>query len=72
MTRAIREHVKGCIKCKEHRRIPRKPLQQTPFPERAWWGVAKDLFELDEKSFLVVADYYSRFITAHKLTGDTT
>ena len=72
MTRAIREHVKGCSKCEEHRRIPREPLQQTPFPERAWWRVAMDLFELDEKSFLVVVDYYSRFITVHELTGDTT
>ena len=30
-----------------------------------------EFVELDQKSFLVVVDYYSRLTTVHKLTGGT-
>ena len=66
MTKGIRENVKGYGKCETHRKISREPVQQMPFPERAWWRVAIDLFELDNKN------YYSRFIAVYELTEDTT
>jgi len=71
LTRDVREMVKSCGICMRLRRVAVEPLQQTPLPERAWWRVGIDLFEKDGKDFLVVVDYYSRFLTVHELTIDT-
>ena len=39
-----------------------KPLISTPFPERPGQMVATDLFELDNLSYLIEVDYFSRYI----------
>ena len=67
MTAEIRALVKSCEKCEEFRRKPKEPLLPTPFPERAWWRLAADLLKRDGKTYLVVVDYFSRFITLHEL-----
>jgi len=67
MSSEIRSIVKSCPQCTEHRRIPREPLLTTPLPERPWWRVALDLFEMNGKTYMVVFDYYSRYITVHEL-----
>ena len=67
MTSDIRSLVKSCEKCEEYRRKPREPLLCTPFPDRSWWRLAADLLKKDGKTYLVVVDYYSRFITLHEL-----
>jgi len=72
MTQEIREIVRRCPVCEEHRRHPREPLQTTPMPEHPWWKLAIDLFETDGKNYLVVVDYYSRYISVHELGQNTT
>jgi len=71
MSSDIRNMVRECTTCEEFRRKPREPLLSTPLPERPWWRLAVDLFENDGHTFLVVVDYYSRYITAHHLTDST-
>ena len=71
MSRDIREMVKECIKCEEFRRKPREPLLSTPLPEKPWWRIAIDLFEKDGLNYLVVVDYYSRYISVHELKDST-
>ena len=67
MTREIRKLVKGCNICSEMRRVPVKPLKTTPFPERPWWRLATDVLEHEGDNYIVVVDYFSRFIDAKKL-----
>jgi len=67
MTLEIRELVKKCGICEERRIKPKEPLICTPLPERPWWRLAVDLFEFSQKSYVVVVDYYSRYISVHEL-----
>ena len=43
----------------------------TPLPNYPWERIAADLFELKDSPYLLVADYYSRFIEVQKLTTTT-
>ena len=41
----------------------------TPLPSYPWEQVAADLFELKHCNYLLVVDYYSRFVEVQKLTS---
>ena len=43
----------------------------TPLPNYPWERIAADLFELKGSPYLLVADYYSRFVEVQKLTTTT-
>ena len=63
----IRNLVKQCQICEEFRRFPKEPLIATPFPDRPWWRHALDYCEWKGDSYLVLVDYFSRFILARKM-----
>jgi len=42
-----------------------------PLPNHPWEQVAADLFELTNSSYLLVADYYSKFLEVQKLASTT-
>ena len=47
----------------EKRTITKKePPMTTDLPDKSWQRVSTDLFELAGQKYLVVMDYYSRFI----------
>ena len=48
-----------------------EPLIPSPFPQRPWQRVGTDLFEWKKTDYLLVVDYYSRFIEVAKLTSTT-
>ncbi|XP_067946388.1 uncharacterized protein [Watersipora subatra] len=71
MTREIRKMVARCELCEKFCQKAREPLISTPFPERPWWRLAIDLFEMQQKSYLITIDYYSRFIAVDELDDST-
>ena len=48
--------------CCKHKKQNVEPLKPTPFPEYPWQQVATDLFVWKQTSYLLVVDYYSRYI----------
>ena len=55
----IVQTVQGC--CKAQHQRP-QPLSPTPLPKLPWKTVATDLFEWNQRTFLLIVDYYSRYI----------
>ena len=64
----VEKVVKDCLHCsKEH--IPRKePLMPTALPAYPWQKIGSDLFVLNGKTYLLLADYFSRYPEAIQLT----
>lgn len=68
----IRKTVVNCELCIAHKPKQRhEPLITTPLPEGPWQRVAADLCEIDRRNYLVVVDYYSRYIEMVYLSSIT-
>ena len=71
LSREVQDMVENCNVCAKHRQQRAEPLMPTPFPERPWQMIGTDLFELDNLNYLIVVDYFSRYIEVaalHKTT----
>ena len=49
------------------RPVPTEPLMASSFPSRPWERLAMELFELHGKGYLIVIEYYSRWIESKRL-----
>ena len=56
----------NCIKFRVQRAEPHIP---SPLPNLPWQKIGTDLFEWDKATYLLIIDYYSRWIETAKLTG---
>lgn len=65
----IEAFVSNCTTCARARRNQAEPLIYTPFPIYPWQKVAMDLFDWKGRSYLLVIDYYSRFVEIALLTS---
>ena len=63
--------ISRCITCAIHRQETKEPLMSSSFPTRPWERVGMDLFEHKGKLFLIVVDYYSRWIEVKLLRGQS-
>ena len=68
---AIEHFVQSCPTCQKLTVPPREPLIITSLPNYPWERIAAGLFELKGSPYLLVADYYSRFIEVQKLATTT-
>ena len=71
----IETMVNKCATCAIHRPECREPLLPSNFPDRPWSRLAMDLFELEGKTYLIIVDYFSRWIELRlleKLNSKTT
>lgn len=72
ITQDVKAIVENCSFCQEHRPTQvREPLICTAMPEQPWERVAADLCSLKGRSYLVVADYFSRYIEVAYLGQST-
>ncbi|UYV69469.1 hypothetical protein LAZ67_6003708 [Cordylochernes scorpioides] len=57
----IAETVRKCSVCIQEAVSKHEPLIPTNFPTRPWQKIEMDLFKFENKWYLVIIDYYSRF-----------
>jgi hypothetical protein len=63
MTAQVKEMCEQCSVCAEFKDAQRKePMTLTQLPERPWQKAASDLFHVDKDTYVLVADYYSKFV----------
>ena len=68
----ILKQYQSCKNCIKHSKPQRcEPLQFHPTPQLPWHMVATDLFEVKNSKYLLLVDYYNRFLILCKL-GSTT
>ena len=71
MSRDIERFVDKCPECATKRPTPTEPLSPTALPERPWQKVATDLFQFEKNDYVLIVDYFSRFIEYTKLDNTT-
>ncbi|XP_048039265.1 interferon-induced very large GTPase 1-like [Megalobrama amblycephala] len=63
MSQSITEMVNTCETCRTHqKRQTREPLLPHSVPERPWQKIDVDLFTFGQQEYLLLVDYYSKFI----------
>ena len=68
MAAELRQYLSKCDICLAHRgRQAIEPLLQHEVVARPWAKVAADLCEIDNRTLLVISDYYSNFIEVARL-----
>ena len=71
LSKQLHAKVEKCDTCSKYRRQAPEPLLPSPTPEGPWTKLGADLFHLDNSTYLLVFDYFSRFIEIAKLTSTT-
>ena len=68
----IKNAVLNCEWCRQHRPAQRhEPLKPSELPSRPWSKLATDLFEIHGHQYLVLIDYYSRWLEVKSLPATT-
>ncbi|XP_013407625.2 uncharacterized protein K02A2.6-like [Lingula anatina] len=69
----IENMVRDCIKCSEYQnRLPAEPLKPTVPPDLPYTEVGCDIFDFGAKKYLLLIDYYSKYIDVVELNAATT
>lgn len=71
MSREIADMVRDCVQCAKHRKDQAEPMMSTPTPDRPWQTVGSDLFHWKGSEYVLVVDYFSRYIEINKLEDTT-
>ena len=62
LSNLLQELVENCEECCKAQEQVVEPLHPSPLPDLPFHKVGIDLFEWDKKIYLLIVDYYSRFI----------
>ena len=62
MSLEISTMINNCLECKKQLPTPVETLAPSSLPDRPWQRLAMDLFELNGHTYLIVDDYFSRWI----------
>ena len=72
ITKEIKDLVASCARCIQKQPAQRhEPLDPSEPPERPFQRVGTDLFEHSKQQYLVLVDYYSRYIEIARLASQT-
>ena len=71
LSKQIEDLVNNCRKCAKFRSDQAEPLITSDFPNRPWQTVGTDLFDYKGNQYLLLVDYFSRYIEIAKLTSTT-
>ena len=71
LSRQLEELVRNCSTCCRERHQHPEPLMNTELPNIPWKKVATDLFYWKGSTYLLIVDYYSRYIEIAKLNGQS-
>ena len=70
MTKDIEEMVSSCGKCMKYQsKQLKEPMKTRDVPLLPWQTVASDILEHKNQNYLVVIDYYSKYIEPLQLKG---
>ena len=72
LSKQLEELVLNCPECLRAQRQRPQPLTPTPLPQLPWQKVATNLFEWKQEMYLLVVDYFSRYIEIARLNRPTT
>ena len=71
LSKQLEALVQNCAKCCKDKIQHAEPLITSPLPSLPWQKVATDLFERRGSKYLLIVDYFSRYIEFSKLTRET-
>ena len=58
----LAQYIEGCNICRKHSSFQHYPLRTATLPRGPWEEVATDLFEFGSRDYLLVVDYFSRWV----------
>ena len=67
----VEDFVKQCYTCSKRSTPPVEPMIASELPDYPWQKVGADLFELKGIKYLLLVDYFSRYIEVVKLSSTT-
>ena len=67
----LEELVGACTTCCKEQQKRAEPMKPSKLPELPWQKVGTDLFEWDKHMYVLIVDYYSRFIEIARLSGES-
>ena len=68
----VNDYISNCAVCLKYSYSnPKESLEPHPIPSRPWQIVGTDLFEWDNKMFIILVDYYSCFFEVSELHSTT-
>ncbi|KAK9721405.1 Integrase zinc binding domain [Popillia japonica] len=68
MTKQIREVIENCNICLRFMKANNKqPITPHPIPELPWQKIGMDFAYINKTDYLVMVDYYSKFVVLHSL-----
>lgn len=69
LSNEIAQMVANCCKCIKERTNLKEPFLCDELPKRPWEFVCTDLFDYNKKKYLVIGDYYSKFIEVFQMNS---
>ena len=71
VSKEIEQFIKSCPECQKKTAPHTEPLLQPALWRHPWEKLAMDLFQLKGKSYLLVVDYFSKYIEIQALSSTT-